>query len=212
MKGDTRESRAQKSKVRKLARAKLRSRAMSLRVAGRTMVQIAKAMDVSIPTVNKLLGESLQEFQAEEKEACQKLRATTCARLDVMVSKLWALVQQGDASAILAVVKIEERRAKLLGLDKPAQVKVSVELDAASELELIAIAKRMGLPYQLPVLPSHGLDEIQPVIPVEAYTVSPSVSVPTVSPATSLDSPAPDAPEPSDAPPPIPEGFLPGLS
>jgi hypothetical protein len=210
MKGDTRESRAQKSKVRKLARAKLRAKAMSLRVAGRTMVQIAKALDVSIPTVNKLLGESLQEFQAEEKEACQKLRATTCARLDVMVGKLWPLVQQGDSSAILAVVKIEERRAKLLGLDKPAQVKVSVELDAASELELIAIAKRMGLSYQLPALPSHTLDEIQPVIPVEAYTVWPAS--PAVAPAASLDSPAPDAPEPPDAPPPIPEGSLPGLS
>jgi len=40
-------------------------------------------------------------------------------RLDVMLLALWRRVQNGDERAIDRALKIEERRAKLLGLDAP---------------------------------------------------------------------------------------------
>lgn len=58
-------------------------------------------------------------------EPAEELRQIENARLDAMLAALWIGIEKGDPKAIAAGVKISERRAKLNGLDEPAEVDVT---------------------------------------------------------------------------------------
>ena len=65
-------------------------------------------------------------------------------RLDIAQAAIWGNVIQGEVPSVIALIKIMERRAKLLGLDMPtkAQIEVNVyEHDAidAEVKRLVAI-------------------------------------------------------------------------
>jgi hypothetical protein len=51
------------------------------------------------------------------------------------------------------VVKIEERRAKLFGLDEPQRIQATFDLQAMPQVELQAIAVRLGLSLEAPEAP-----------------------------------------------------------
>lgn len=52
----------------------------------------------------------------------EEVRTLEVARLDAMLLALWPQVKQGNQGAIEKALKVEERRAKLLGLDAPAKI------------------------------------------------------------------------------------------
>ncbi len=49
-----------------------------------------------------------------------------CYRLDFMLNALWNDITEGDTSAIRTAVVILERRAKLMGLDKPSKMESTI--------------------------------------------------------------------------------------
>lgn len=54
-----------------------------------------------------------------EAEAVEQHRALELARLDALQVGLWDRAVGGDVKAVNAVLRIIERRSRLLGLDKP---------------------------------------------------------------------------------------------
>ena len=106
-------------------------KALELRRQGKSYVQIAKELGYSSGSgahgaVKKALRKAL-------KEPADELRALENARLDAMLIALWPEIEKGDPKSIMAGVRISERRAKLNGLDEPA------ELDVTSGGDRIAI-------------------------------------------------------------------------
>lgn len=65
----------------------------------------------------------------------EELRGTELDRLDVAQSALWNKVLGGEVSAVMALLKIMERRARLLGLDMPARAQVEITHYDASTID-----------------------------------------------------------------------------
>jgi hypothetical protein len=49
-------------------------------------------------------------------------------RLDIATAAIWAEVLQGNVQAVMALVRLMERRAKLLGLDMPTRTQIEVNV------------------------------------------------------------------------------------
>jgi hypothetical protein len=60
------------------------------------------------------------------QEPSQELRDLEIARLDRLMNGVWEKALLGDVPAVNAVLKILERRAKMLGLDAPAKIQAEV--------------------------------------------------------------------------------------
>jgi hypothetical protein len=98
-------------------------RALDLRKAGATYQMIADQLGYGGPSgAYKAVTSALK---ATLKEPADELRTMELERLDAMLLPLWRRVQNGDERAVDRVLRIMERRAKLLGLDAPAKRPVS---------------------------------------------------------------------------------------
>ena len=113
--------------TRKLSVAERRARAMELRLAGRTYEQIANELGYqskggAYNAVKRALKDTLQE-------PAEALRTAELERLDRILAKLWAVVEDMDTAAptttqlrtIDRILRIMERRAQYLGLDDPVK-------------------------------------------------------------------------------------------
>ena len=116
--------------------------ALQLRLEGMTYAEIAERMGKSVSTVHGYVADSLAEVT---KEVSEQLRDVEAARLDALQHAIWERAIDGDLSAMDRVIKIVDRRARLLGLDAPQQVAVNngvdVDIDGAVD-KLIAVAMR----------------------------------------------------------------------
>jgi len=56
------------------------------------------------------------------------LRALELLRLDELLNALWDTAIAGDLKAVDRVLKVMERRAKLLGLDAPFEIKTDGQI------------------------------------------------------------------------------------
>lgn len=108
--------------------------AINLRRTGMTYMEIAHELGYSdhagaLRAVRRGLQRALQE-------PADDLRQIEAARLDRAQEKIWAKVEDGDPKAITVLLRIMERRAKLLGLDAPTVIQQDVTVfDGASDLD-----------------------------------------------------------------------------
>ena len=99
--------------------------ALELRKAGATYQSIADKLGYSCAKgAHKAVASALK---ATLREPADGVRELEIARLDAMLLPLWRRVQNGDERAVDRVLKIMERRAKLLGLDAPAKIEQTGE-------------------------------------------------------------------------------------
>lgn len=71
------------------------------------------------------LSEVLLRTQDTTDDAVRKDRALSVARLDKATKGIWDQVESGEVDAVDRLVKLEARRAKLLGLDAPTKSELS---------------------------------------------------------------------------------------
>ena len=84
------------------------------RRGGLTFDQIAERLQLSPGTVYTLWVNGNARTHLEHVDA---LRKTEEDRLDIAQAAIWAKVVRGEIPAVLALLRIMERRAALLGLD-----------------------------------------------------------------------------------------------
>lgn len=142
-------NRTSTAKVQTLERQK---KALELRRMGLGYVEIAEAMGISKSQAQRLVVAALADSRAEITAEADGLRAEELSRLDAMLRGLWPDARKGSVSAVDRVLKIMERRAKLLGLDAPLRLAHGGDGDAPpiqsehgiyaiSDAELEAIAR-----------------------------------------------------------------------
>jgi len=131
---------AAKTSARSVLARQRESQAISLRSAGATYDQIAAALGVSATSAFRMVRRVLDRTAKHTNEEADQLRAIELRRLDAALVQVWNLMtaaapapHAGTApgidkdfeylrlSAIDRLVKISERRAKLLGLDAPTR-------------------------------------------------------------------------------------------
>ena len=124
------------------ARTERAARAFALRKAGLSYRDIGAELGVSHVAVYRDVQATIKQFLDEAREHHAQIMAIEAARLDDLQRVMWEQAAMGDRRAIETVLKIMERRAKLLGLDTPVatkQVNVTLtpdELAAVSDSDL----------------------------------------------------------------------------
>lgn len=100
--------------------------ALDLRRQGLCYTDIAKRLGIAPPSAYELVQRALFTFVTE---AAAEVAILESDRLDTALASIWERVERGDLPAIDRLIKIQERRAKLVGIDKqrdaPAVVAVS---------------------------------------------------------------------------------------
>lgn len=148
--------------------------AIRMKVEGKTLAEIRLATGASSATVGRWMREEIARVAEDRKDLVKSMQWLQGQRLDAMLAALWPRIQKGDVAAVERAVKIEERRAKLFGLDEPERVMVgSLDPGELAEEEARAIARRLGLPEAawggddgvgsdgLPELATVGPDDVQ---------------------------------------------------
>lgn len=130
--------------------AKRRSEALDYRLQGFTFEQIGESMGVSAVRAFQLVTEGLTTIQTEN---AQQVKDIEVKRLDLLTTAYMQNATQGDVVAANMVIRLSERRAKLLGLDgpikheltgkdgKPIETEAKVNVETARSDLLTALQK-----------------------------------------------------------------------
>lgn len=111
-----------KTSVRRLEAAERQVQALELRKAGVSFSRIAQQLGYKDgSTAYHAVERALLAIKQEPTDAVRQL---SLERLDRMLVAVWQKAIGGDLLAVDRVLKIEERRAKLLGLDRLDEVDI----------------------------------------------------------------------------------------
>lgn len=88
--------------------------ALEMRKAGASYREIADALGISTQSVGVLVRGALALIENEHAADVRKLERE---RLDVALRGIWPRVKEGNPRAVTSLIQIQERRAKLEGLD-----------------------------------------------------------------------------------------------
>jgi hypothetical protein len=102
-------------------------RAVELRTSGRTYDQIATECGVSHSAAYKAVSTYLEQTRALTREAAEDVRRLELDRLDRVLAVVGPMAEGGDLQAVDRLLRIQERRASLLGLDAPRSQLVAVD-------------------------------------------------------------------------------------
>lgn len=118
---------------------------LRLRRAGLTFDMIAKRMGYSHASgAQKAYANACKRIVYAEVEEVRKEEQD---RLDIAQAAIWAGVVQGDIPSITALIRIMERRARLLGLDMPTRVQQEVTVwngDSDLDREIQDLIQRLA--------------------------------------------------------------------
>ena len=107
--------------------------AIKLRMAGATITQIATQLGYANESgAYKAIMRELEQTAQDMGESTEAVRQLELKRLDQMQFPLWNQVLAGDQGAITTALRIQERRASLMGLDAPKQIEARVRIDVMS--------------------------------------------------------------------------------
>lgn len=103
-----------------------RDRALDLRKEGKTYQAIATELGLqSKSRAHELVQEALQDLRENNREKARQVRDLELVRLDAMIEKLWSKIDQ--PRVVDSILRIMQRRADLLGLDAPKNIRLGGE-------------------------------------------------------------------------------------
>ena len=112
---------ARKTSAASARKLKRQAQVLDLRRAGMSFSQIASSVGLSKSGAHKLVQQGMEGALRQIATSVDELRAEELSRLDGMLAKAYPSAAKGDLQAIDRVLKIGERRARLLGLDAPVR-------------------------------------------------------------------------------------------
>lgn len=116
--------------------------AINLRMEGKTYQQIADIMGYSDHTgARKAVLSGLKALRVEPSE---ELRTIELARLDELWDVAYGKAKAGSMPAIDRCLKIQARRAALMGLDAPKEIDIRVTVRQEAE----RLARELGVPVE----------------------------------------------------------------
>jgi DNA-binding transcriptional MerR regulator len=126
-----------KASARRLKNAETLKQVIDLRMAGLTCEEIGHQLGVTKQSVQKRLTKWIAQANAMNANSMLELQEMQLRRLERLRAKLWPLAfgPAPDMKAIDRILNIEERIARLKGLDAPARK------DITSEGKTIMISK-----------------------------------------------------------------------
>jgi len=119
-------SRRQKTSPKKIEREERARKALALRRAGLDYDRIAQETGYANRSgAYKAVAGLLAERVKASESVADGVIDLELERLDVMLVGIWDKARRGDLHAVDRVIRIGERRAKLLGIDSPERREIS---------------------------------------------------------------------------------------
>lgn len=109
-------------------------KAWDLRVEGKTYREIADELGCGTTTAFRYCQRVLARHRKETHEKAEQHIQLQLQRLDLLLRSALPAARSGDARSIDTILRIEERKAKLLGLDKPTKADHGVSITLADLL------------------------------------------------------------------------------
>lgn len=116
-----------KTSHRKCRAREFEMKAFELRKRGLTYQEISKELGVSSAAANIAVQRVIAEMRELTEKTAEEVIELELRRLDTAHEKVWPGVLRGRSAEITMMLRIMERRSKLLGLDKPSRVKHEVD-------------------------------------------------------------------------------------
>lgn len=117
---DTDEKRA-KARARKILTQENRKKAVELRRMGYTYEFIGQQLCMTAQSAHRTVKKAMDLIRKEQDEDAEYLRAIELANLDRAETYIWPSISKGSVQHIDRLLKIQERRAKLTGIDAPTK-------------------------------------------------------------------------------------------
>lgn len=137
------------SKAQRAATAERRGKAIALRLAGMDYETIASRLGYSDRAAAcKDIQRALEANIAQQAQSADTLHEVELMRLDRLQAAAWQAAAGGDLKAIETVLKIVDRRCRLLGLDAPIKADITVSDAITSEIE--RLAAQLGVADETP--------------------------------------------------------------
>ena len=130
-------------------RAERDARIIALALAGMSVRAIADRIGLAKSAVARIIRRELGRKVAARDEDLAQLVALETDRLDRLQVTAWPAAMRGDNRATTAVLRIMERRARLLGLDAPTQTAVTGPGGDPLTIEILSAL----IPTMTPVAP-----------------------------------------------------------
>lgn len=145
--------------------------AVEMRTKGHTYAQIAAVVGVSVQAVHQAVVHYLEATRAVSREAAEEVRRLELDRLDRVLAVVGPMAEGGDLQAVDRLLRIQERRASLLGLDAPKAQLVAVDARPDTVRALMALVSPQGSSTSV-------LDAARDVTPTHAVSAPDSVRKP----------------------------------
>jgi len=118
-----------------------RTEALRLRVAGTTYEKIADALEIGLATAHNDVQVMLAERREQAAEDADEIRDLELDRLDRAIVLVLKQIEKGNLGAVDRLVKLNERRCKMLGLDAPEHRKHSFGDDGATPADVAKLVR-----------------------------------------------------------------------
>jgi hypothetical protein len=123
------------SKAQRAATARRRQQAIALRLAGASLDTIAAQLGYAgRAAVCVDLGRALDIALADQARDAEALRQLELMRLDRLQAATWGRAMTGDPGAVMAALRVIDRRCKLLGLDAPQRHEIITMTQIEAEI------------------------------------------------------------------------------
>lgn len=119
-----------KNSAAKVNKVENQAKAIELRKMGLSYTEIAQQIGCSLGSAHGYVKEAMEESRAQIEADAAELKALELIRLDSMLRGLWPDARKGHQGAVDRVLKIMERRSKMLGLDAPTRIGHGGDRDA----------------------------------------------------------------------------------
>jgi len=113
---------ATRTSGKRLIAAARRAQALALRKEGRTLAEIGSALSITPQGVHKIFSRVMADLNSQAREAAENMRDLESGRIDALWAALWPRGIGGDEKAIGMLIRLSERRCRLLGLDGPLRI------------------------------------------------------------------------------------------
>ena len=150
-----------------LAQRTVASNILRLRKMGYDAQRISEELDIPLDRVSNIIKSALKKLTKEMKGAAEEIRCLELSRLDEMQTAIWQDCMDGKLTAIDRVLKIMERRSKLVGLDAPERLNIKTDI----KIEQMNEAKDRLMSKILDMVPEDEAEEPEPVMVLPAPEV-----------------------------------------
>lgn len=129
---------ASRTSSRRAVSAQRRQKALEFRRAGLSYERIGEQLQISKTQAYRLVTQALTEIARQTQDEAALVRVLELERLDRLLLGLWTKATAGHVASVEKVLKIMERRARLMGLDMPTKIAPTDPEGRASYRELPA--------------------------------------------------------------------------